>query len=385
MTTAIILCAGHQRRFEEWQTPKQLVEIGGEAVLDRTIRQLKNNGITAITIVAHDERLARPGMHFFSPERHRWLAETLLSTRELWKAHTLVLLGDVVFSETAITAMVKPTTSPLFIGRPGANNYTMCPWSELFGVTFNEADYTHMATLTKKGIAHGLEGGPGKLSCIYAAHLGIDPETMQHGDRPSDPAHFLPIVDWTDDIDYRIEHSNLKQVLAVITPETTSPDQLIENEQGLDRYLKRAEWLLEKSLPRWAKTGFNFVLKHHPNNERAKTGLATITPRIDPLLTEDELFWDQWAPIQGEPHPVTRPATLAMNRIGRPRLLALLDALRNLANEDAPWAGTAGRTLYRVLSDQPVTDTELLGLGYVLTHAMHHYGEWKDLVLEYPG
>ncbi len=191
MTTAIILCAGHQRRFEGWNTPKQLVDINGEAALERTIRQLKANGITETTVVAHDKRLARPGIHFFTPERHRWLAETLLSTHELWEARTLILLGDVVFSETAITTMVNATASPLFMGRPGANNYTMCPWSELFGVAFDEADFSHMAAIAKKGIGHGLEGGPGKLSCIYAAHLGVAPETMQHGDRPADDTHFL--------------------------------------------------------------------------------------------------------------------------------------------------------------------------------------------------
>ncbi|MGL1863688.1 MAG: hypothetical protein OCC46_14275 [Pseudodesulfovibrio sp.] len=48
-------------------------------------------------------------------------------------------------------------------------------------------------------------------------------------------------------------------------------------------------------------------------------------------------------------------------------------------------AGAAGHTLYRVLTNQPVTDTELLGPGYVLAHAMHHNGNVKDLVLEYPG
>ncbi|MDC0335345.1 NTP transferase domain-containing protein [Pseudodesulfovibrio sp.] len=384
MPKALILCAGHQRRFEGWAAPKQLMDISGEAVLDRTLRQLESNGVTDISVVAHDERLKRPDVGFFKPERHRWLAESLLSTRNLWQVRTLILLGDVVFTDAAIAALVESTTSPLFMGRPGANQYTMCPWSELFGAAFNKTDADHMGVVAKEGVAHGLEGGPGKLSCIYAAHLGVDPETMQHGDRPSDPDHFLAIDDWTDDMDFSIEHANLNALHAALGPNVTAPEQLIADQPGLDRYLKRAEWLQHKGLVRWAKVGFSFVLKHHPDNEQAKAGLAAVATPPDPLLTEDDTFWDQWASIQGEPHPATRPATLALDRIGRTRLKALLAALHHLADEGADWAGATGRTLYRVLTDQPVTDTELLGLAYVLTHAVNHDGDLRNLVLVYP-
>ena len=384
MTRVILLCAGRQRRFEGWDMPKQLLQVHGEPVLDRTIRQLRENGLNDIIVAAHDPRLKRSETAFFSPPRHRWLAETLLSTRELWHGRTILLLGDVLFSDSAIASIIKDEGSPRFIGRPGPNRYTMCPWSELFGVTFSESAHNHMVSIAKQGIAHGLDGGPGKLSCVYSAHLDLPPQAMQHGDRPADPVHFLVVDDWTDDMDFALEYENMLRLYEVLGSEITSPTDLIADTHGVSIYLDRAEWLLAKGFRRWAEVGFSSVLKLYPDDVRAKSGLAALEQIVDPLITEDETFWDQWQPVDGIPHPASRPAMLGLDRIGPQRLVAIRQALHRLAGEGADWAGATGRTLYRVLTQQPVTDTDMLALAYVLTHAMNHEGDLANMKLDYP-
>ena len=41
----IIMCGG---RYQQWQTPRQLIKIRGEPIVARTIRLLRENGITDI-------------------------------------------------------------------------------------------------------------------------------------------------------------------------------------------------------------------------------------------------------------------------------------------------------------------------------------------------
>lgn len=51
-TTAIIICAGDATRWGNYLgVPKHLIEIEGERLLDRTVRLLRERGITDIFIV----------------------------------------------------------------------------------------------------------------------------------------------------------------------------------------------------------------------------------------------------------------------------------------------------------------------------------------------
>jgi choline kinase len=116
--TALILCAGTGERWGDFTgSPKQLAPINNESLLQRTVRLLKSRKIDSIHIISHDERLRLEGCHFFRPENSRWTAETLSSTRELWTERTLILLGDVFFSEKAMDCITgfegrAPTDSP---------------------------------------------------------------------------------------------------------------------------------------------------------------------------------------------------------------------------------------------------------------------------------
>ena len=61
----IIMCGGN---YPHWNTPKQLLKIQDETILNRTIRLLKENGIEDIAISANDPTFDDIG-HLRIPEK----------------------------------------------------------------------------------------------------------------------------------------------------------------------------------------------------------------------------------------------------------------------------------------------------------------------------
>ncbi len=63
VTSAVILCAGTGDRWNNYLgIPKQLIEIGGETLLDRAIRLLKRDGVSDIHVVTHNQLLKQEGI-----------------------------------------------------------------------------------------------------------------------------------------------------------------------------------------------------------------------------------------------------------------------------------------------------------------------------------
>lgn len=110
----IIMCGGNYAKFEK---PKQLLKVCGEVIVERTIRLLRENGITdiAISTTNHEfdyldvEIILNTGNEFeyFGKE------ETKKSSKSWFKAYYLMeqpvcyLHGDVYFSDEAIKKIVN--------------------------------------------------------------------------------------------------------------------------------------------------------------------------------------------------------------------------------------------------------------------------------------
>ena len=113
----IILCDSRNKYFE---TPRQLIKINGEALVERTIRLLKENGVKDIIVTSHDERFDNLGATRYEPKNNDynpfgkgyWLNAFPL---ELLTEPTIYLFGDVYYSEKAIkTILETPTDDVLF-------------------------------------------------------------------------------------------------------------------------------------------------------------------------------------------------------------------------------------------------------------------------------
>ena len=106
---------------ETFNIPRQLVEIKGERLIERTIRLLKENGVKDITITAHDKRFNDLGVKVYDPKTSNydyatgkgyWLNAFPF---EMMNEPICFIWGDVYFSEEAIKTIVEnDTNSTLF-------------------------------------------------------------------------------------------------------------------------------------------------------------------------------------------------------------------------------------------------------------------------------
>lgn len=128
----IIMCGGIYRTF---QTPRQLTEIDGEPIVERTLRLLRECGIKDrdIAISSNDPAFERFGVRLLRHTNGFQVEANHQVTRGYWcdgfypsADPVCYLLGDVVFSPEAIRAIVEYETDDImFFGskRPFADVY----------------------------------------------------------------------------------------------------------------------------------------------------------------------------------------------------------------------------------------------------------------------
>ena len=135
----IILCGSNHALING--TPRQLVKIGGERVLDRTIRLLRENGITDISITATD-----PAFDGIDAEVIQYDSSgPWINAFPPIKEPTCFIFGDVLFSPAAIEKIVETDTDDIafFASTPPfAPNYPKL-WAEPF--SFKVVNLQHFA------------------------------------------------------------------------------------------------------------------------------------------------------------------------------------------------------------------------------------------------
>lgn len=133
----IIMCGG---TYEAWETPRQLTEINGEAVVARTIRLLKAAGVNDIAISSKDKRFSSFGVPVLQHDNDLDVKADKTSTGYWVDAfyptdeEACYLMGDVVFSRDAIQTIVEWKTKPImfFASRPPFHPKYFKPWAEPF-------------------------------------------------------------------------------------------------------------------------------------------------------------------------------------------------------------------------------------------------------------
>lgn len=126
------LCAGKQVKFTKvYFPPKQTIMIGGEMLIERQTRQVRERG-HLLSVVGNDQLLLSLvenfGYHFFVPTNRRYTVETFLATREEWKGRTIILLGDVFYTEETMDRIFEIDYPITFFGDT----------QEVYAVTFDQ-------------------------------------------------------------------------------------------------------------------------------------------------------------------------------------------------------------------------------------------------------
>jgi len=204
--SALIFCAGKGGRWG-WSEdkPKQLAKILDESILHRTVRQLKARGIDDVTIVTNDPRLEVEDCDTFCPEADRWLVETMLSTRSLWKERQAWLFGDVAFTNEAMNILTSHSDLR-WIGRRNPSNIIPGTAGEVFGINTGR-NLDTLAQLLPVGLKHAEESGQERDAAgspiggpwqPFRCLIGADVE--QHV-VPNGCDHWLEVDDLTNDVD----------------------------------------------------------------------------------------------------------------------------------------------------------------------------------------
>lgn len=192
----ITLCAGEQERWGDNGNPKQLVDVGGEPLLARLVRQCRRAGHEPV-IVTHDERLTLSDRTYV-PGKRRWTVETLLSTRFMWGDRTVVLLGDVVYTRDALDKILSSREPFQVFGRKELRYRLAGRYYEIFALSFDQTQAERVEDTLNRAISMIENGkaGWGKLRLLYELWCGLPLGEFAHED-----VVFYPIEDATEDID----------------------------------------------------------------------------------------------------------------------------------------------------------------------------------------
>jgi len=205
-----IMAAGSQKRWLETRTKdlhpiKQLVDVYGIPLIERTMTQLSNKHLP-FTIVTYQSEIinSHPDKVVFPrADKEVCLVENILNTSYLWKNETTVfLLGDVVFSNHSLDIILGQFQGLYrFYGGSGE--------TYAFSIKSKGRDIIRKTSpiiiedfkLGKQTSRWKVQGNLRDLRW-YLRHGGLpDYKSNEALDRVNDPC-FQIINDWTQDVDH---------------------------------------------------------------------------------------------------------------------------------------------------------------------------------------
>lgn len=134
----IIMCGG---QYDKWETPRQLIKIKGETIVERTIRLLKEQGIEDIYISTNNK--AFEGIAPILAHKNDYEAIEYNRCYGTWcngfyptEDEACYIFGDVVFSPKAIETIVKTETKDIefFASAPPFAKEYLKEWAEPFAL-----------------------------------------------------------------------------------------------------------------------------------------------------------------------------------------------------------------------------------------------------------
>jgi hypothetical protein len=199
MDKLIILAAGEGSRWGNHRdTPKHILKINGETLLERQVR-LFPDFETIIVTSREDYKTKGATLHFPETRNKRALNTESRLTKPLWskEGRTIVTLGDIYFTEECAEKINNYKQREYkFFGRE--NEGVTCPYGELFCQSFYpehhdqyEQAYIECDRLYEEGIIRRNEWWE-----HYRITEGIDPNVHAVGKM------FIEHNDLTDDFDY---------------------------------------------------------------------------------------------------------------------------------------------------------------------------------------
>lgn len=128
-----MLAAGDAERYDG--EPKHLIELEGERLLDRIVRQAREHGVSDVVVLGRDERYKVAGAKLVVPIRGR---TKFHDSRLYWVDDTVLVYGDVWLSNWAADLIFAGEHSGVSLfARSGPADLTGCDWGECFAFRFD--------------------------------------------------------------------------------------------------------------------------------------------------------------------------------------------------------------------------------------------------------
>ena len=203
------MAAGSSSRWDNYMNiPKHLVEIDGEQIIKRTIRLLKEYGISNIYITVPEKGFFGDlGVKEIVGSSEKEIDKFLNAKQHIGATF---LWGDCYFTENAIKKIVENEEDLMFFGNPEFNKYTGKPYGEIYAVKTNEEFFKKAIEIEKhrdsmsRCASWELYGYILKNKIPYSGYYPhfeekVDGMCIKDPDKVS--KYFTEINDFTDDFD----------------------------------------------------------------------------------------------------------------------------------------------------------------------------------------
>ena len=198
-TRVLILAAGDAIRWENYRnTPKHRLIIEDEVLIERTARQFLKY-TNDVVIVGNKNAHQVEGCSMYVPGQGRNLKDMakFLSSQTIWSDdRTVLVFGDVYFTDEAVETIMSDTKQWRFYLRKGASTVTGKGWREIFGISFqasfNKDIHKAILEVISKNIAFRAGGW------FLFMHL----QRTEDENKLFTTDNHIEIDDWTEDFDF---------------------------------------------------------------------------------------------------------------------------------------------------------------------------------------
>ncbi len=200
----IIMAAGKGSRWGEGS--KHLVDIDGEPLLKRTVRQARKY-CKDVYITTNTSEYKTRGAKLYFPEDNEHEIDRFLSNEEIWSDDTIFLYGDVYYTDYAIKKIFcKAVKTYHYFGRYKESTVGGKNHAELFAIRIKSKEKFKQACLEiKKG-----KNGWGWLTyrCLMGENPNITARELREWLKSVKLKNFTQIDDETDDFDTKKDYEN---------------------------------------------------------------------------------------------------------------------------------------------------------------------------------
>lgn len=255
----IIMCGG---KYNHMETPKHLLKVNGEVIVERTIRLLRENGIEDIAISTTNPAfnyLDVPILKHNNTYEYKdgevkgYWVDAFYPTNE----ETCYIFGDVYFSEDAIKTIIKTKTTDIELfasAPPFADNYPKT-WIEPFALKVVNTDHLKEAIEKTKELAR--EGKTWRKNPIMWELWTVIKDVPLQTKAGEYIYNYTKINDYTTDVDnkadvdriefiFKIGGKKMVKIECVVTYNDLELNRLVEAGEQLEVTKDRASYLVNE-------------------------------------------------------------------------------------------------------------------------------------------